>query len=85
MGHEQISISARAAIEYIAGVIDRQRFETLTDDWILQNLRQALDSGATVYSMCIRRNPDGDDDALDMRWRGHDPAASPFTAEHTRP
>jgi hypothetical protein len=53
MGHEQI----RAAIEYIAGVIDRQRFEILTDGWMLQNVRQALDSGATVHSMCIRRIP----------------------------
>jgi hypothetical protein len=85
MGHEQISISARAAIEYIAGVIDRQRFEILTDGWMLQNLRRALDGGATVHSMCVRRNPDRDDDSLDIRWRGRDPAASPFTAEHTRP
>jgi hypothetical protein len=85
IGHEQISISARAVIEYIAGVIDRQRFEILTDSWMLQNLRQALEGGATVHSMCVRRNPDRDDDALDIRWRERDPAASPFTAEHARP
>jgi hypothetical protein len=52
---------------------------------MLQNLRRALDGGATVHSMCVRRNPDRDDDSLDIRWRGRDPAASPFTAEHTRP
>jgi len=84
MAHEQITISARAAIEYIAGTIDRQRFETLTDGWMLQNLRQALDNGATVHFMCVHKNPDRDDDTLEIRWRGRDPALSPFTAEHTR-
>jgi len=85
MAHERITISARATIEYIAGTIDRERFETLTDGWMLQSLRQSLDSGANLRSMCIHENSDRDDDALEIRWRGLDPALSLFRAKHNGP
>lgn len=76
----RISLSARATIDYITGRVDRQRFEILTDDWMLSILRRALDNGGVVHSVCVRRNPEGDDDSLQIEWRDRDPATAPFAA-----
>jgi len=84
MAHKQIRISTRATIEYITGIIDRPRFEILTDGWMLQILRQALDRGATVHSIRVEKKPERDDDVLEIQWREHDPASGSFTAERPR-
>jgi hypothetical protein len=76
----QISLSARATIDYITGRVDRQRFEILTDDRMLSILRRALDNGGAVHSVCVRRNPEGDDDSLQIEWSDRDPATAPFAA-----
>lgn len=73
-----IGISARAAVDLIAGRIDRKRFETLTDDCLLSALRRVLDAGGMVSSVRLVRDAEADDDTLQVEWRNRDPATTPF-------
>jgi hypothetical protein len=80
MADGRITLSARATVDYITGRIDRQRFEILTDDWMLSILRRALDNGGSMRSISVCHNPEADDDSLQIEWRDRDPATAPFSA-----
>ncbi len=74
----EMSISARATIEYLAGRIDRQRFELLVDKLWLSFLKRDLDNGAVVETVHLIRHQERDDDELLIRWGRRDAAVSPF-------
>jgi hypothetical protein len=85
MADGQIRLSARAVIDYLTGRIDRQHFEILADDWMLGILRRELEAGAIVSSVQLHRSERSDDDILEIQWRNHDPAVSPFESALPRP
>jgi hypothetical protein len=76
--NQRITLSARAVFDYIAGRIDRERFNVLVDDWMVGILKHALDGGGLVTSIRMSSNAQTDDDELHIDWREQDPAASPF-------
>jgi hypothetical protein len=76
LSDQTISLSARAVIDYVAGRIDRQRFEVLADSWTLSILRKALDSGNAVHSLRLVPHTLSDDDDIILEWRRDSRASS---------
>lgn len=73
----EITLSARACIDYVAGRTDRNTFELAANEWMLKVLRKALDEGSTVQDVAIRHDANRDDDELIVRWT-RDPATTDF-------
>jgi hypothetical protein len=76
----RLTLSARAVVDYVAGRIDRQRFEMLTDAQSLGILERDLENGSLVTSIILSRRNDLDDDELELHWGLPDERASPFKA-----
>lgn len=73
-----VEISLRAAVDYLAGRIDRPAFERIVHpDW-LRLLRRHLSDGGGVTDVSIKRYPGTDDDGLVVSFSGYDASATPF-------
>ena len=81
MTADAIEFSLRAAIDYLAGRIDRAEFENAVHpDWLAQ-LRRYLDKGMSVSEIAIVPHAGEDDDGLRIAFGATDAATAPFIAE----
>jgi hypothetical protein len=73
-----VEISLRAAMDYLAGRIDRPVFERIVHpDW-LGLLRQHLSRGGSVSGVSVARYPGTDDDGFVITFGGYDASVAPF-------
>jgi hypothetical protein len=73
-----VEISLRAAMDYLAGRIDRAAFERIVHpDW-LRMLRKHLGDGHGVSGVSIKRYSGADDDGFVIDFGGHDASAASF-------
>lgn len=78
MTDRSIELSMRAAIDYIAGRIDRAEFErAVHPDW-LAHLRRNLEQGRAITNVQIAPYEDEDDDGLVITFGPRNAAAVPF-------
>lgn len=82
---DSVEISLRAAVNYLAGRIDRTEFErAVHPDW-LADMRRRLDRGSGVADVSIASAVGEDDDGLVITFREHDAANASFRTPSSGP
>jgi hypothetical protein len=73
-----VEISLRAAMDYLAGRIDRPAFERIVHPYWLGLLRQHLSAGGGVSDVSIKGHPGTDDDGFVITFGGYEASTAPF-------
>jgi hypothetical protein len=78
-GVAHFDVSSRAVFDYLAGRIDRERFERVMGPQLLEFFRRELDAGRMVVELELKPNRERDDDTVVIRLGEPDAAAGQFT------